>query len=123
MLLGTLPYSYCFWENAWGYRDWREAIRDPRGLYAAFRKMRSLGLDGMTFEDFSRAPVRTSHRGVKGARYHDNGSGRQVIVLANICGKDLRNIRWRCDRAAGKIESFAADEYRFVRPPGGRGKR
>jgi hypothetical protein len=112
LLLGTVPYSYAMWETRWGYKDHRECLRDPRGIYAAFRKLKSLKLEGLKFEDCFCSGVRSRPRGVRGACYH--GEGRSVVLVANISGRTQRNIRWSYQDRSGTMASLASDEYRFI---------
>ncbi|MBI4025291.1 MAG: hypothetical protein HY360_09950 [Verrucomicrobia bacterium] len=105
LLLGTVPYSYAMWETRWGYKDFWECLRDPRGIYAAFRKLKSLKLDGLRFENSVKG-------GIGRACYR--GNDRRVVLVANVSGRPKQNIRWRCDEQSGVIRSLHADEYRFI---------
>jgi hypothetical protein len=107
LLLGSVPYSYAMWETRWGYRNHRECLRDPRGIYAAFRKLKSLKLDAHEL-----AAARVSPTGVRGVCYRDGS--REVLLVANVSGRARRRIRWHCARKNGVIPALDADEYRFV---------
>jgi hypothetical protein len=115
LLAGTVPYSYAMWEHRWGHAGAEEAIGDPRGLYAAFRTVKSLALGGMRFEGHWTHAVSTDRAGVLGARYV--GDGRQVVLIANVSERDVDGIRWECEGASGDIDRLAAEEYRFVDVP------
>ncbi len=108
LLLGTVPYSYAMWETRWGYKDHQECLRDPRGIYAVFRKLKSLRLDGLGFDD----GVQARPRGVGAACWR--GDGRQVVVLSNISGRPQRNIRWQYGGQRGNISLLGVDEFRFI---------
>lgn len=112
LLLGTIPYSYAWWETGWGYKDSWEAINDPRGLYEAFRRLSSFDLGGLKFDDCFSGTVITNHPLVLGARYY--GQGRQVLVVANVSEHDQEDIQWQVAEASGFIERLLADEYRLI---------
>ena len=112
VLVGTVPYSYAMWEHRWGYKDPGEAIDDPNGLYAAFRKLKSLNLEGMRFDGHWTNTVSTDRAGVLGARYHDDK--RQIILLSNITDEEVKNIQWECQGKNGRIDRLGPYEYRFI---------
>ncbi len=112
LLLGSIPYSYTWWETRWGYKDRNASLRDPRGLYAAFRRLKSLHLETLTFDDCFGAGVRTNYKDVLGARYY--GKGREVLIIGNISERDRKNIRWSCGEGKGNIPFLPADGYRFI---------
>jgi len=116
LLLGTVPYSYAMWETRWGYKDHWDCLRDPRGIYAAFRELKSLKLDA-----FDVVNARVRPHGVRGVCYR--GKNREVLLVANVSDRRKRNIRWRYRGKKGVIPSLDADEYRFVelRPQAGIG--
>ena len=113
-LLGSVPFELdlYFEPPKWGYRDAYAALRDPQGLWAMFRKLKALRLEGLRFDDCYSGAVRTNRRGVLGARYR-NGR-RQIIVLANIADRTVRNIQWRCGPHRGALPGLRPAEYRFI---------
>jgi hypothetical protein len=114
LVLGTIPFHLdIYWEpHAWGYKDIWQNIRDPRGIYELFRKVRSLRLDGMTFDDIFTKAVKTSHKGVLGTRYRSKD--RQVVVLSNLSGRPVRGVRWTCEGRSGRVAKMGISDYLFI---------
>ena len=115
VLMGSVPFhlDVYFYADKWGYRDAAQSVRDPRGLWALFERLKSLNLEGMQFDDYLTKAVRTNRPGVLGARYHD--ANRQIIVLANISAKPQRNIQWQCDGASGSVPLLEPKGYTFIK--------
>ena len=112
LLLGSIPYTYVMWELAYGYKDHVSAVDDSRGLYTAFNMLKNFDLHGMHFDDCLSNVVKTNEPGVKGARYVSDN--RQVVLLGNISGDAVNDIKWECDGYTGVINRLEADAYKFI---------
>jgi hypothetical protein len=114
LVLGTIPfYLDIYWEpHEWGYKDVWQSLDDPRGIYELFRKVRALRLDGMQFDDIFTGAVKTSHKGVLGARYRS--PGRQIVVLSNLSGHPESKVRWTCEGQSGRLANMGISDYQFI---------
>jgi hypothetical protein len=116
-LLGSCPFhlDIYYHPEGWGYADALAGTRDPRGIWGAFRRLKDMDLRSMKFDDCYSGAVKVDRKAVLGARYR--GKGRQIVVIANLSGRKQRNLRWKCDGAAGEIAQLAQREFTFVPVP------
>ena len=74
--------------------------------------LKNFDLHGMHFDDCLSNVVKTNEPGVKGARYVSDN--RQVVLLGNISGDAVNDIKWECDGYTGVINRLEADAYKFI---------
>ena len=82
VLLGVPPYSCWFNHGSYGYADWKQNVRDPRGDFAAMRQYARFDWSQYHFYSVNTGVSTCQSRQVKTAVYLGERNG--VLVASNV---------------------------------------
>ena len=99
VLLDTIPYPYVFWHDRFGYDQWQEAVSDPAGIYAAYRKLRDIDFTRYKFHGPDSGIASTNRKAVKAAAYV--GDSDAFIVVSNTGSRRAAAILLKLDTVLG----------------------
>jgi hypothetical protein len=107
-LLDTVIYPYTFWYEAFGYKHWREALADPDGLYALYRKLKDIDFTQYKYFSPMSGVTRANRRSVRAAVYV--GKDDAIVVAANVGPRPVAGatVKLRISGAKGVIGKTVA---------------
>ena len=122
VLLNALPYSYLFREtNSLGesfkhnYKNWRSAITDKRGLYAAYRAFSKYDFTKYRFYDSNSGVAQSRKKRLGAATFI--GDYDAILVVSNLGEKPISssvvNLHWPNSNKVKKINVPPLDGFEF----------
>jgi len=99
VLLDAIPYPYVFWHDRFGYERWQEAVSDPLGIYAAYRKLSDIDFTRYAFHGPDSGIAESNRKAVKAAAYVGNNDA--FIVVSNTGSRKVSPVSVKLNVALG----------------------